>query len=75
MKLPSTFSGLKGFRFPREVVAYAIWVYHRLALSTPMWRTFLLNAGNREQGTGSSLDQPLWPSFCHLHSQGPVNAK
>ena len=25
---------LKGFRFPREVVAYAVWVYHRFALST-----------------------------------------
>ena len=25
---------LKGFRFPREVVAYAVWAYHRFALST-----------------------------------------
>ena len=25
---------LKGYRFPREVVAYAVWVYHRFALST-----------------------------------------
>jgi len=25
---------LKGFRFPREVIAYAVWVYHRFALST-----------------------------------------
>ena len=25
---------LKGYRFPREVVAYAIWAYHRFALST-----------------------------------------
>ena len=25
---------LKGFRFPREIVAYAVWAYHRFALST-----------------------------------------
>jgi len=25
---------LKGFRYPREVIAYAVWVYHRFALST-----------------------------------------
>ncbi|NEI67790.1 IS6 family transposase, partial [Rhizobium leguminosarum] len=34
MKLPSSFPRLKGFRFPREIVAYAVWVYHRFALST-----------------------------------------
>ena len=27
-------SRLKGFRFPREIVAYAVWAYHRFALST-----------------------------------------
>ncbi len=25
---------LKGLRFPREIIAYAIWVYHRFALNT-----------------------------------------
>lgn len=34
MKLPSSFPRLKGFRFPRDIVAYAVWVYHRFALST-----------------------------------------
>lgn len=34
MKLPSNFPRLKGFRFPREIVAYAVWIYHRFALST-----------------------------------------
>lgn len=34
MKLPGAFPRLKGFRFPREIVAYAVWVYHRFALST-----------------------------------------
>lgn len=34
MKLPSSFPRLKGFRFPREIVAYAVWAYHRFAPST-----------------------------------------
>lgn len=25
---------LKGFRYPREIIAYAVWAYHRFALST-----------------------------------------
>ncbi|WP_261399187.1 DDE-type integrase/transposase/recombinase, partial [Leisingera daeponensis] len=33
MKKPSSLPRLKGFRFPREIVAYAVWVYHRFALS------------------------------------------
>ncbi|WP_057461751.1 IS6 family transposase, partial [Pseudovibrio sp. POLY-S9] len=34
MKIPNSFARLKGFRFPREVVAYAVWAYHRFAMST-----------------------------------------
>jgi len=34
MSTPPTMPRLKGYRFPREIVAYAVWVYHRFALST-----------------------------------------
>lgn len=34
MKIPPKMPRLKGFRFPREIIAYAVWVYHRFALST-----------------------------------------
>jgi putative transposase len=34
MPMSATMPRLKGFRFPREVVAYAVWAYHRFALST-----------------------------------------
>ena len=34
MHILSSMPRLKGFRFPREVVAYAVWTYHRFALST-----------------------------------------
>ncbi|WP_386629830.1 IS6 family transposase [Sulfitobacter geojensis] len=34
MKTPTEMRRLKGYRFPREVVAYAVWAYLRFALST-----------------------------------------
>ncbi len=34
MKIPTSMPRLKGFRFPREIIAYAVWAYHRFALST-----------------------------------------
>lgn len=34
MKMPLSMPRLKGFRFPREVIAYVVWAYHRFALST-----------------------------------------
>ena len=33
MKIPAEMPRLKGCRFPPEVVAYAVWVSHRFALS------------------------------------------
>ena len=34
MNIPTSMPRLKGFRLPREVMSYAVWAYHRLALST-----------------------------------------
>ena len=34
MNIPSSLPRLKGFRYPREVISYAVWAYHRFALST-----------------------------------------
>jgi len=34
MKFPTSMPRLKSFRFPREIVAYAVWAYNRFALST-----------------------------------------
>lgn len=34
MLSPSSIPRLKGYRFPRELVAYAVWAYYRSALST-----------------------------------------
>ncbi|MES0864978.1 IS6 family transposase, partial [Ruegeria sp. SCPT10] len=31
--MPSKMPRLKGFRFPREIITYAVWVYHQFALS------------------------------------------
>ena len=29
----SNFPRLKGFRYPREIISYAVWAYHRFAMS------------------------------------------
>jgi transposase-like protein len=34
MNTPYQMPRLKGFRFAREIIAYAVWAYHRFALST-----------------------------------------
>lgn len=34
MNISSRMPRLKGFRYPREVIAYAVWAYHRFAMST-----------------------------------------
>lgn len=34
MTIPTSLPRLKGFCFPREIIAYAVWAYHRFALST-----------------------------------------
>lgn len=34
MTISSSMPRLKGFRYPRKIVAYAVWAYHRFALST-----------------------------------------
>ncbi len=34
MNIPADLPHLKGFRYPREVIAYAVWAYHRFAMST-----------------------------------------
>ncbi|UOA29333.1 hypothetical protein DSM107133_04094 (plasmid) [Pseudosulfitobacter sp. DSM 107133] len=34
MKIPASLQRLKGFRYPRAVIAYAVWAYYRFALST-----------------------------------------
>ncbi len=34
MNIPVTMPRLKGFRYPREIIAYSVWAYYRFALST-----------------------------------------
>lgn len=34
MKMPTEMSRLTGFHFPREIISFAVWIYHRFALST-----------------------------------------
>lgn len=34
MNVPNSLPRLKGYRFAREMIAYAVWAYHRFGLST-----------------------------------------
>ena len=34
MKIPTSMPRLKCFRYPREIIAFAVWAYHRFAMST-----------------------------------------
>jgi len=45
MKMPGSFPWLKWFRFQREIVAYAVWAYHRFGLSTTDVEDLLLERG------------------------------
>ena len=45
MMKPTSMPRLKGFRFPREVLAYAVWAYHRFALSTADVEDLLVQRG------------------------------
>ena len=45
MNIPSSMQRLKGYRLPREIVAYAVWVYHRFALSTADVEDLLADRG------------------------------
>lgn len=43
--MPSKMPRVKGFRFPREIIAYAVWVYHRFALSAADFEDLLSERG------------------------------
>ena len=45
MKILNSMPRLKGFRYPREVIAYAVWAYHRFALSTADVENLLAERG------------------------------
>lgn len=45
MTTPPSMPRLKGFRFPREIIACAVWASHRLAMSTSEGQDWLAERG------------------------------
>lgn len=45
MKLPNSFPRFKVVRFPREIIAYAVWTYYRFVLSTADVENLLAERG------------------------------
>ena len=61
MNIPSSMPHLKGFRYPREVVFYAVWAYRRFALSSADVEDLLAERGvivSRE-----AIRLPSWHPF------------
>ena len=53
MQIPTDMPRLKGYRFPRDIIAYAVWAYHRFTLSTADVEDLLAERGvivSRETG-------------------------
>ncbi len=73
MKISPQLPRLKGFRFPREIITYAVWGYHRFALSTGDVEDLLAERGvtvSRE--TIRQWINRFWPPFCQLHQSRPA---
>lgn len=45
MKISASLPRLKGFRYPRAVIVYAVWAYYRFALSTADVENLLAERG------------------------------
>jgi len=45
MKTPCQMPRLKGYRNPREIIAYAVWAYYRFPLSTADVKDLLAGCG------------------------------
>jgi putative transposase len=76
MNIPIDLPRLKGFRYPREIIAFAVWAHPRLALSTANVEDLLAARGvivGRE--AISTLGQSLWSTLCKLHSPGSTTAE
>ena len=67
MKILCTMPKLKGYCFPREIVAYAVWAYHRFALSTADVEDLLSERGVM------ALPRGL-PTYFQLYERGEGSA-
>ena len=69
MKVPAEMPRLKGYRFAREVVACAVWVYHRFALGTADVKDLLAERGVIvSQETVRRLREPVWVGLRKLRA-------
>jgi hypothetical protein len=66
MNIPTDMTRLKGFRYPREIIAHAVWAYHRLALRQSFWSMLFKlrpsgsTATERQLAHGRGRDHDLW---------------
>ncbi len=75
MKVPSSFPRRKGLRFPREGVGYAVWAYHRFALSTAdVWKWWLEKPPlGRLANKDKQLGNTVMARHSHIKLQIPLS--
>lgn len=76
MRIPTSLPRLKGFRFPREIISYAVWAYHRFALSTADVEDLLAERGVITDKLRSYIKpiKALAPNADHRAHKGLNNA-
>ena len=69
----SDLSRLKGYRFPRSVIGYAVWAYHRFPFSLRDVEDLLASRGIVvSYETIPGLGGTLWCSVCRQDPPGPA---
>ncbi|MCB8882624.1 Hint domain-containing protein [Acidisoma cellulosilytica] len=53
----------RGFRFPPEIIAHAVWLYHCFSLSLGDVELILAARRNRQLREHSGLGHPFWPAI------------
>ena len=71
MNSPTHMQRLKGFRYPRVIIAYAVWVHHRFGLSTADVEDLLAARSVIVSREAIRLwVKSLWSAFRTLHPPG-----
>ena len=74
MQTPSL-DAFKGYRFPREIISHAVWLYYDSRSAFGDVRTFLPTAASMSVTKPSmSGEQRFWSVVCRCHSAKPAKA-
>ncbi len=68
----------KGFRYPAEIIAHCVWLYHRFPLSFREVEELMLARGvivsSGRSASGAPIQDPRTRPGCAAESPGPVTS-